>query len=178
MENERMPLKVVIEMYKHKIEVTVEKVTPENAFGHINSDTLDGYAIRDILEQLKDNAEEGLFAGDTHIHLRGEDYGETLAEFSGSWRILPDLEFIRRILRWRWNHDHDNGISKELFTDHFGRRMGDHYFSKWRSNNRDLMRMFEYYGENTAESMRFLEMVMGCVREYERRHRERRENRQ
>ena len=91
-------------------------------------------------------------------------------EFSGTWRVMPDVRRVNHVLRWLFNFASDNHLDNDRFNRYFGKVMGDHYFSKWMyTYERDLVKMFGYFGDDNFEGQKFLDMLRDCADEHERR---------
>ena len=62
--------------------------------------------------------------------------------------------------------------SEELFRERYGRRMGSHYYEKWKSYDRNIWRMIGYFGTDRKNGALFMDMVMVKVTQYENRIKE------
>lgn len=77
---------------------------------------------------------------------------------------------LSRVALWNNNFSQFESLTKELFQEHFGNRMGEHYFNKWfYTYEQNFMQMIAYYGANSTDGQRFCDMVAEQMQRYEER---------
>ena len=84
--------------------------------------------------------------------------------------VCYDLFF--RVYRWWYNHNFDEALTEGLFQERYGRRMGSHYYEKWKSCGRNIWQMVGYFGNDCKNGRVFMDMVMDKVMQYENRIKE------
>ena len=93
-------------------------------------------------------------------------------QYAGYWQVIPDYRQFLRIFRWWYNYDLSEALNQQTFEDTYGKRMGEHYYEKWRLYERSISKMIGYFGNNLSEGQKFLDMVMEAVARYEQRHKD------
>ena len=161
---------VVKRLYGHEVEITITGTSHPEIHIWLYDKTDDIYFMQldDIVNALYENRCNGQFSSTTRIILDG-DTKESVIICEGNWRIIPDYDVFRRIYSWWYNHDFDEALSRNDFTQYYGKWKGNHYFDKWKSFERSISKMVGYIGNNMEEGRAFLDMVMQKVRQYESR---------
>ena len=90
-------------------------------------------------------------------------------QYAGFWQVIPDYRQFMRIFQWWYNYDLSEALTQQTFEDTYGKRMGEHYYEKWRHYERSISKMIGYFGYNITEGQKFLDMVMEVVARYEQR---------
>ena len=161
-------------LYGHKIEVQVSGVNYQSAEDHINDDVFDADALSNIINQVCDSSEKGVFEASTFIHLPDIDKdSEVYVLIQGTWRIVPKYIDIYRITKWSYNRSMCPSESYTLndFIDAF-KFNGRHYFEKFTTVFKwNIWEFMSYIGSNIAEGEAFLTMTMKKVEAYEKRDR-------
>ncbi len=83
---------------------------------------------------------------------------------------LIDYGILLRIAVWVRNYGPDEGLTKELFAETYGKVMGDHYLTKWESvYNHNIISMIAYFGIDNEEGQQFCNMIIKQMTKYEKR---------
>lgn len=157
--------------YGHAFEITFTEITPFQSIAEAPDNVLSH-----IFDQLAEMNMQGEFEAQEYINSNGD-----AVKYKGTWRVIPTLDFalLLRVAIWVNNYGPDEGLSKELFAKTYGSVMGDHYLTKWDSVYRhNIISMVAYFGNDSKDGQRFVDMVMRQTTKYEQRikakHNERR----
>lgn len=96
-------------------------------------------------------------------------YDREPLQYAGTWQVIPDYRQFLRIFSWWYNYGFTEALTLQSFEEAFGKRMGGHYWEKWRLYERSIAKMIGYFGTNVSEGQKFLDMVMDAVARYEQR---------
>lgn len=149
--------------YGHQMEIVIENTYPYCKLSEVPDSVYEC-----IFNRLAENITESTFdCEDVGDVINGE-----MRRFSGFWRVVPTLDFasLLRVAIWVNNYGPDEGLNRELFTETYGSVMGDHYLTKWDSVYRhNIISMVAYFGNDSKDGQRFVDMVMRQTTKYEQR---------
>lgn len=156
------PQTFIVEMFTHQVRVTIDEVYPHCKLSSVPECLFDKIHLgaTDFVHQDNFQLEE------TCEEVDGE-----LRNFKGSWEII-DLNYktLMRLAMWVSNYGPDEGLTKELFHQTYGSRMGDHYLEKWdKVYKHNIIAMTAYFGNNSKEGQKFCDMMMVQMTKYEQR---------
>lgn len=80
-----------------------------------------------------------------------------------------ELSYSRLLLisLWQYNHHEEEGLTRSLFEETFGKTQGSHYYDKWMNClNRDLQNMIIYFRGEGENGQKFCDMVARQIEVY------------
>jgi hypothetical protein len=160
------PVKMVMRLYGHEIEIIIHKATHQWLYDKM--DSINILQVDSIVKGLAENLCCGQLSSTTG-NVPDGDIKENIVKCEGEWRIIPDYNLWKRIFGWWYNHDFDEALAAVDFCEAYGNWKGNHYFDKWISFERNIPKMIGYIGNNMEEGRAFLDRVMKKVRQYENR---------
>ena len=80
-----------------------------------------------------------------------------------------DYKTMLDIARWQHNHHPSEGLTSGLFTETFGKDLGQHFHGKWTAYfNGNLWDMLAYFRGESANGQKFCDMLQQQVSLYKR----------
>lgn len=80
-----------------------------------------------------------------------------------------DYKTMLDIARWQHNHHPSEGLTYGLFTETFGKDLGQHFHGKWTAYfNGNLWDMLAYFCGESANGQKFCDMLLRQVSLYKK----------
>lgn len=156
------PINIII--YGHRVQIAIVATTHVRVWD--DPEIATRIDMTPIVQALRNDDLRGELEGDLYIPT-GIPCEGTIVRYTALWHRTFDYRQFLSLFQWWWCHSYAQALTEQDFQSAFGKRMGEHYFEKWRSYDRSIPRMISYFGSEMNCGQTFLDMVSQMVYRYE-----------